>query len=86
MRPGSGRKPRLTEQERSRILPLVKQEPLGHLWVRAVGTMVARDEEGSAQWTLNALTQAAQEAGIVVKRSQIRRIYLREGVPLPSHP
>ena len=48
--------------------------------------MVARDEEGSAQWTLNALTQAAQEAGIAVKRGQIRRIYLREGVRLPSHP
>ena len=42
--------------------------------------MVARDEEGSAQWTLNALAQAAKAAGIQVKRSQIRRIYLREGV------
>jgi hypothetical protein len=41
---------------------------------------VARDEQGSAQWTLNALAQAAKEAGIGVKRSQIRRIYLREGV------
>jgi transposase len=48
--------------------------------VAITGTMVARDEEGSAQWTLNALTQAATEAGISVKRSQIRRIYLREGV------
>jgi transposase len=28
MRPGSGRKSRLTEQERSRILALAKQEPL----------------------------------------------------------
>src|SRR6266705_3993922 len=80
MRPGSGRKPRLTEQERSRILALVKQAPPGHLETRADGTMVARDEEGSAQWTLNALAQAAQAAGIQVKRSQIRRIYVREGV------
>ncbi len=80
MRPGSGRKPRLTEQERSRILALARQEPPGHLEARADGTMVARDEEGSAQWSLNALAQAAQEAGITVKRSQIRRIYLREGV------
>jgi transposase len=79
MRPGSGRKPRLTEQERSRILALVKQAPPGHLETQADGTMVARNEEGSAQWTLNALTQAAKEAGIQVKRSQIRRIYLREG-------
>jgi transposase len=85
MRPGSGRKPRLTEQERSRILALAKQEPPGHLWAQADGTMVARDEEGSAQWSLNALAQAAQEAGITVKRSQIRRIYLREGVRLPAH-
>src|SRR5437667_6363414 len=80
MREGAGRKPRLTEQERSRILALVKQAPPGHLETQADGTMVARDEEGSAQWTLNALVQAAKEAGIQVKRSQIRRIYLREGV------
>jgi transposase len=80
MRSGSGRKPRLTEQERSRILALVKQAPPGHLEAQADATMVARDEEGSAQWTLNALAQAAKEAGIQVKRSQIRRIYLREGV------
>jgi len=80
MRPGSGRKPRLTEQERSRILALVKQAPPGHLETQADGTMVARDEEGSAQWTLGALAQAAKAAGIRVKRSQIRRIYLREGV------
>src|SRR6266566_4811984 len=80
MRPGSGCKPRLTERERSRILALAKQAPPGHLETQADGTMVARDEEGSAQWTLNALAQAAKAAGIRVKRSQIRRIYLREGV------
>jgi transposase len=80
MRAGSGRKPSLSQQERSRILALAKQAPPGHLETQADGTMVARDEEGSAQWTLNALAQAAQEAGIPVKRSQIRRIYLREGV------
>jgi transposase len=80
MRAGSGRKPRVTEQERSRILALAKQEPPGHLSSQADGTMVARDEEGSAQWTLNALAQAAKATGIQVKRSQIRRIYLREGV------
>ncbi len=80
MRPGSGRKPRLTERERSRILGLVKQPPPGRLERRADETMVARDEQGSAQWSLDALAQAAKEAGIGVKRSQIRRIYLREGV------
>ena len=80
MRPGSGRKPRLTEQERSRILALVKQAPPEHLSTQADGTLVARDEAGSAQWTLNALAQAAKEAGIRVKRRQIRRISLHEGV------
>jgi hypothetical protein len=42
--------------------------------------MVAREDEGEAQWSLNALARAAKEAGIVVKRSQIRRILLRERV------
>ena len=41
---------------------------------------MARDEEAEAQWSLNALAQAAKEAGIAVKRSQIRTILLREGV------
>jgi transposase len=80
MRPGSGRKPRLSEQERSKILVFVKQPPPGRLETQTDGTMVARDEEGSAQWTLDALAQAAKEADIQVKRSQIRRIYVREGV------
>jgi transposase len=79
MRAGSGRKPRLTEQERSKILGLVNQPPPGRLERYADGTLDARDEQGSAQWSLDALTQAAQEKGIRVKRSQIRRIYLREG-------
>lgn len=78
MREGGGRKPRLTEQERSRILALVKQPPPGKL-ERYAETLVARDETGSAQWSLDALTEAAHAAGIQVERSQIRRIYLREG-------
>ena len=85
MREGAGRNPRLTERERSRILALVKQPPPGRLERRADETMVARDEQGSAQWSLDALTEAAHAAGIQVERSQIRRIYLREGVRLPSH-
>jgi transposase len=79
MRPGAGRKPRLTEQERSRILALVKQPPPGKLERQGEG-LAARDEEGAAQWSLDALEEAAKEAGIRVKRSQIRRIYRREGV------
>jgi transposase len=79
MRSGSGRKPRLTEQERSRILSEASQPPPGRL-ERQAEELVARDELGSAQWTLDALAQAAKEAGIQVKRSQIRRIYIREGM------
>src|SRR5215469_11631055 len=80
MRPGSGRKPRLTQQEHRKILVLVKQPPPGRLERRADETMVARDEQGSAQWSLDALTEAAHAAGIQVERSQIRRIFRREGV------
>ena len=36
--------------------------------------MVAWDEPAAAQGSLNALVEAAKEAGISVKRSQIRRI------------
>jgi len=78
MREGAGRTPRLTEQERSRILALAKQPPPGKL-ERYAETLEARDETGSAQWSLDALTEAAHAAGIQVERSQIRRIYLREG-------
>jgi hypothetical protein len=42
MRQGAGRKPRLTERERSRILALVKLPPLGQLERRADETMEAR--------------------------------------------
>lgn len=55
MREGAGRKPRLTEQERSRILALVKQPPPGRLERYADGSLEAREEEGSAQWSLDAL-------------------------------
>jgi transposase len=78
MREGVGRKPRLTEQERSQILALVKQAPPGKL-ERYAETLEARDETGPAQWSLDALTEAAHAAGIQVERSQIRRIYLHEG-------
>ena len=80
VQPGSGRKPRLTEAERSIIVALPSKPPPGRLMTREDGTMVARDESGSAQWSLDALALAAKEAGIRVKRSQIRRILLREGV------
>ena len=75
-----GRPRRLTAADDSKLIALVRQAPPGRLVTQADGSMVARDEEASAQWSLNALAQAAKEAGITVKRSQIRTILLREGV------
>jgi transposase len=79
-RPGPGRKPRLTEADRSVIVGLVATQPPGRLVTPADGPLVATDLEREAHWTLDALTAAAQERGIEVKRSQVRRILLREGV------
>jgi transposase len=55
-------------------------EPPGRLVRGGGGELEAFDEEGKAHWTLDALTVAAQQRGIEVSRSQIRRILLREGV------
>jgi transposase len=78
-RPGPGRKPRLTEAERGAIVGLVATAPPGRLLTPADGRLVATDPEREAHWTLDALTAAAQERGITVHRSQVRRILLREG-------
>jgi transposase len=79
-RSGAGRKPRITEQERSKIIALVSKEPPGRLLTEPDGVMHAKDEAKAAYWTLDALTEAAREMGIRVSRSQVRRILLREGV------
>ncbi len=78
--PKPGRPRRLRAEDDSKLIALVRQEPPGRLVTQRDGTMVAREEEAEAQWSLNALARAAKEAGIQVKRSQIRRILLREGV------
>ena len=78
--PKSGRPRRLTAEDDSRLIALARQAPPGRLVTQRDGTMVAREEEGEAQWSLNALARAAQEAGIPIKRSQVRRILLREKV------
>ena len=79
-RPGTGRKRRITETERSLIISLVATDPPGRLVRGSGGELEATDEEREAHWTLNALTTAARERGIVVGRSQVRRILLVEGV------
>ncbi len=79
-RPKAGRPRRLTTEDDSRLIALARQAPPGRLVTERDGTMVARKVEGEAQWSLNALARAAQEAGIPIKRSQVRRILLRERV------
>src|SRR5438270_8444303 len=78
-RPGAGRKPRLTEQERGKIIALARSLPPGRAQ-RMGDELRAREPEKDAQWSLDALARAAQEKGIQVERSQIRRILLKEGI------
>ena len=78
-RPGPGRRPRITQAERSAIIALVKTTPPGKAdW--AGGELTAADRGQPAVWTLNTLTDAARAAGIDVHRSQVRRILRAEGV------
>ena len=79
-RPGAGRKRRITEAERSAIIALARSVPPGRLERDGAGELSAEQEEGPAQWTLDALSQAAREAGIAVGRSQVRRILRAEKV------
>jgi transposase len=84
-RPGAGRKRRITEQERSTLVALVAWLPPGRLVLQSDGSLgpqAAAHEEEPAHWTLNALTDAAEQQGIQIKRSQVRRILLAEGVRL----
>ncbi len=79
-RPGAGRKPRLTEAERSQIIALAKGPPPGAIIRQSEGTLVTADEEAEAHWTLDALVEAAHGRGIQIGRSQVRRILLKEKV------
>lgn len=81
-RPGAGRKPRLTEAERSTLVALARSTPPGRpiQWPDGSLTPVDDRPEAPAEWTLNSLVTAAAERGIVIKRSQVRRILLKEKV------
>ncbi|UGQ11054.1 helix-turn-helix domain-containing protein [Yinghuangia sp. ASG 101] len=79
--PGCGRKRRITEAERSRVIAMVKLVPPGHgLERHPGGDLVAGDATRPPEWTLDALAAEARRAGIAVSRSQVRRILLAEGV------
>jgi transposase len=80
MQPGSGRRPRLTQLERSTILALVKLPPPGKPTYELTGELEAPDPQAESEWTLDTLTAAAHERGIQVARSQVRRIFRWEGV------
>jgi transposase len=77
---GQGRKRRISEEERSRVICLVKTAPPGRLRWEPVGELWAFDESGPSEWTLDSLAAAARAEGVVVGRSQVRRILLAEGV------
>ena len=80
MKPGGGRKPRLTEQERSTILYLVQLPPPGKPTYEPTGELHVDDPQGAVEWTLDALAAMARQKGIPVARSQVRRIFRQEGV------
>ena len=81
-RPGAGRKPRLTEAERSTLVALARSTPPGRAIQGADGTLTPVDKrpEAPTEWTLDSLVAAAAERGVVIKRSQMRRILLKEKV------
>jgi transposase len=81
IKPGSGRRPRLLEAERSVIIALARSTPPGKLVPQPdSGELVATDEAGVGEWTLDTLTEAARANGVQVARSQVRRILRAEGV------
>jgi transposase len=82
MKPGSGRKPRLPEAERSAVIALAASPPPGRLVTYADGTLAPAGSEGGdeSEWSLDALAAAAHAQGIVIGRSQVRRILRPEGV------
>ena len=57
---GQGRKRRITESERSRIIGLLKKPAPGRLTVQAGGELAAEDECGPPEWTLDALAAEAR--------------------------
>jgi len=79
-RPGAGRKPRLTQTDKSRIVALVATPPPGRLQRQSDGSLEVEDANAQAHWTLDALVEAAHALGIQIERSQVRRILRAEGV------
>jgi transposase len=81
-RPGPGRKPRLTEAERSVLVDLARGRPPGQPRRWEDGSLEPQDgrPQVAAHWTLDRLVEAARERAITIGRSQVRRILRKEGV------
>jgi transposase len=82
MKPGSRRKPRRTQAERSAVIALVGNPPTGRLVTYPDGTLAPSQNQGGdvSEWSHDALAAAAQAQGIPIGRSQVRRILRKEGV------
>jgi transposase len=62
---------------------LARSQPPGRLQRAPDGTLGLAQPEAEAEaahWTLDALAHAAQAQGIMVERSQVRRVLVAEGV------
>jgi transposase len=81
-RRGQGRKPRITQVQRSQIIALVATVPPGRLQHNlSYDTLEQADPDSTiVVWTLDGLAEAARDLGIRVGRSQVRRILLAEGI------
>jgi transposase len=80
MNAGGGRKPRLTEQERSTVLHLIHFPLPGQPTYEPTGELHVDDPQGEVEWALDAPTAMARKHGIQVARSQVRRIFRQEGI------
>src|SRR4051794_14090308 len=59
-RPGAGRKPRISQAQRSQLIALVASPPPGRLVRDGAGELSATDATAAAVWTRDALTAAAR--------------------------
>src|SRR5262249_50264731 len=79
-RPGPGRRPRRTQDERSRTVALGRRRPPGAIIPRPDGPRETAAPAADAPWSVAALTAAARGRGIPIGRSQVRPILRRAGV------
>src|SRR5690349_16297148 len=88
-RPGAGRKARLTEPERSKLIALVADTPPGRPVRLADDQLVADHPTEPTHWSLDALVSAAHQQGIAIgpKSSWLRKptvAYSTTSCPLDS--